>query len=413
MDFHGRRRLPCNSNGRSLYSRQHTGDSLRIFDTIVIGGGAIGLSIAYELKLRAPKMKIAVLDKGQCGREASWAAAGMLVPELEWDDTNTDLPRSFFNLSIESLLIFEDFVRQLEHVSGVDCELRKEGILKLLAAGESPDSWLERYAGLGVHAKYWDMDESEKKEPALAEGITGIHFPNFFQIDNRKLVTALVSACKALEVEFFDYYPMLDARLQNDAIESVECDKDSFSAAVYVLAAGAWSSVFSTLKEVVPEVRPVKGQMSMLQMPNAKFVRYTGLWKNFYYVPRNDGRILIGSTVEDAGFMKTVSDHVIQSFHDTLESVIPNSVFFSPLDKWSGLRPATPDLYPALGSTRLGNLKIATGHYRNGILLTPITARLISEIVAGEPPSPLIQPFTPLRFFKEMAATRNGTAGRV
>lgn len=371
---------------------------------MIIGAGVIGLSIAYELKLRNQKLRIAVLDKNTAGKEASWSSVGMLEPQLiireELEESDGGLQRMFFNLCVESQFIFEEYIRRIEWVSRIGCEYRKEGILNLVSPGENAEKKITWLARLGIRAQYWDQEETEKQEPALAEGFSAIHLPDNHQVENRKLVSALISACRHSQIEIFENCPVTDFNIVNEGIAYIKCLTEQFSAAHYVLTAGSWSSQFAALHGVIPDIRPMRGQIFCLQMPDPKFVRYAGHLDDFYFVPRNDGRILVGSTVEDDGFKKSVSKEIADRFLMTLESIIPNSVYFKPIESWTGLRPASSDRYPILGETSLSNLSVASGHFRNGILLMPITARLMADVILEQKLSPLIQPFRTSRFFR-------------
>lgn len=378
---------------------------VKTYDVVVIGAGIIGLAIAYELKLRNQKLKILVLDKNTAGKEASWASAGMLEPQLNVNEAAGngagELQRKFFNLCIESQFIFEEYLRRVEWISKQECDYRKEGILQLIPPGEKADekrAWLAR---LGLRTNFWNQEETEQYEPALAEGYSAIHLPDNHQVDNRKLMQALIAACRQMQIEILEHCEVTDFSLVNDAVSAAHGHTSQFSAAHYVLTAGSWSSQFPALHGIIPEIQPIRGQIHSMQMPSPQFVRHAGHFDDLYYVPRNDGRILIGSTVEDAGFNKSVSKEVTESFVKKLEAVIPNSVYFKPIESWSGLRPVSNDRYPVLGETALSNLFIATGHFRNGILLMPITARLMADVMLEQKVSPLIKPFSPSRFYKK------------
>ncbi|MBL7995686.1 FAD-dependent oxidoreductase [bacterium] len=378
---------------------------MKSYDIVIIGAGIVGLSIAYELRLRNQKLRIAVVEKGTPGKEASWASVGMLEPQLiitqDFLKEENSIQRLFLNLCIESQFIFEEYIRRIEWVSKVNCEYRKEGILKLIPPDETADEKIAWLARIGIRGHYWSPEETEEREPALAEGYSAIHLPGNHQVENRKLVKALTYACKQTQVEILENCAITDFKVVNDAVADVSGPTETFSAAHYVLTAGAWTSQFPGLHGIIPDIRPMRGQIFSMQMPHERFVRHAGSLDDFYYVPRNDGRILIGSTVEDAGFNKSVSNDVTDGFLKKLETIFPNSVYFKAIESWAGLRPVSEDRFPVLGETALGNLYVASGHFRNGILLMPITARLMADMILDQKVSPLIRPFSTARFFRD------------
>lgn len=372
---------------------------MKIYDVVVIGGGVIGLSIAYEIKFRHSKIKVAILEKTQTGYEASHASAGMLEPQLIMPRQNlSDREKAFFRLCRESQNMYEETIRRIEYHSRMDCEYRKEGILKLISPEIDPKPWLSWYVGLGMHAHFWSVEQTGEAEPALREGMAAIHLPDNHQVENRKLSAALAECCKNLGVDILEYSAVESIILNNEAIDHLQTKTGTVSAARYVLAAGAWSSQIPGLTQTIPEIKPIRGQIVAMQMPKPDFIRYPAYLEDFYYVPRNSGRLLIGSTVEDVGFDKAVTPSVIVGFIEKLRALIPQSKTFESVERWAGLRPCSADRLPLLGETRLTNLVVATGHFRNGILLMPITAKLIADMIITGKPSPMLAPFSPSRF---------------
>lgn len=370
---------------------------MKAFDIVIVGGGIIGLGMAYELRTRSPRLRIAVLDRGLPGRESSWAAAGMLEPQLTYLSDHflpdPERQRSFFNLCRESQLIFEEYVRHVEWVSKSTCDYRKEGILKLVSQSESPQKITAWYSSLGLRADYWTEYEAGDREPALDEGFAAIHLPDNHQVDNRKLVIALAEACRRLGVNVLESQSVTEFVVHDREVTSVRSENERYVAPQFILCGGAWSSQFENLKNIVPDIRPIRGQMVALQMPRKDFVRYATHGDGFYYVPRNDGRLIVGSTVEDVGFDKSVKADMLNAFLAKLVKVIPAAESFEVVEEWAGLRPKTADGYPILGGTELTNLSIATGHFRNGILLMPITAKLMTDYVLEKRVNMLMKPF--------------------
>ncbi|NUM80486.1 glycine oxidase ThiO [bacterium] len=374
---------------------------MKRFDMAVIGGGVIGLAIAYELKYRRPSLAVVLLDKNETGKEASWASVGMLEPQLLSKKSQpeiTQVQRSFFNLCRHSQRLFESYLQQIESFTGLSCEFRKEGILKIFPAGDPPDSVLERLNELSIPARWVDESDLQKLEPHFRNGLAAIHLTENYQVENRKLAEALHRACIQSGVEIHENTGVRDFEITQGRIQLIETEKEKISAGHYVLSAGAWSAQFPALKDFIPDVMPKRGQIAALQMPEKNLIRHAAYVDHFYFVPRNDGRLLAGSTVEDAGFDKQTQPEVIRKFRDQLADVVPLSLSWPMIDAWAGLRPGSVDTFPYLGPTSIGNLTIATGHFRNGILLAPITAKLIAEEILDRKIDPLMEPFLISRF---------------
>lgn len=347
-------------------------------DVIVIGAGLIGLAIAHELAARGATVR--VFDLGEPGAGASWAGAGMLAPYAERIDDEAMLA-----LCRRSLALYPDFVRGLEDETGIDVELRLDGIVE--AAFDD-----ERLAALRVHAdacaaRGIDARVLERSEAMLAEPSLGRHVRGAMiaagqgYVDNRRLGRALREACRRRGV-------LVDAPLSH---LSVECDTRRVrgvrtslgfaSGDAVINAAGAWAAQIDGVPaHAAPPVFPVKGQMLALAAPTG-FLRRTTWVPGAYLVPRSDGRLLIGATVEEAGFDRHVTAAGIRALLDAALSAAPALGAFTMTETWAGLRPGSPDGRPILGPTPIDGLIVAAGHYRNGILLTPETARLVASFV--------------------------------
>lgn len=373
---------------------------LKRYDIAVIGGGVIGLAVAFELKSRQPHLDIILFDKNDAGKEASWASVGMLEPQLlsQKDGSTTPIHRAFFELCRQSQQLFESYLHRIESVSGLSCEFRKEGILKIFPADQPPDGILKWLNTLRIPARWLSESDVRQLEPHFRKGLAAIHLTENYQVENRKLAAALYQACMQTGVNVREHAGIRDFIITQGRIQFAETPEESISAGHYVLAAGAWSSQFSGLKNFIPEVLPKRGQIVALQMPDNNFIKHASYVDHFYFVPRNDGRLLVGSTVEDAGFDKQTQPDVIIKFREQLADIVPASASWTMIDAWAGLRPGSVDAFPYLGPTSIGNLTIATGHFRNGILLTPITAKLIAEEVLEKKVNPLLEPFLISRF---------------
>jgi len=372
--------------------------SMSQYDVVIVGAGLIGLGIAFELKTREPLAKIVVVDKAEACQEASWASAGMLEPQLSLKGVKfhdaADLEKKFFKLCAEIQSIFSAFVQRVEQVSGIDCQYRTEGILKLIPTGQSPNDYLAWLESFLIRYIFLDAAELKVQEPHVREGFTAVHLIDNHQVENRKLSESLKTACLNLGVEVLENKLVMDFEVRKDNALAARMENDILPAGKFVITAGAWSSQFESLAGIVPEIKPKRGQILALQMSQKNSVRHPCYSEGTYFVPRNDGRILIGSTIEDAGFEKSTTADAIEKFQKKINNVIPESEKFAQIGAWAGLRPCTDDGFPYMGATRLKNLSIATGHFRNGVLLTPITARHMTDYILNDKTHIMMKPFS-------------------
>ncbi len=350
---------------------------------VVIGAGLIGLAIAYELRSRGGNVR--VIDAREPGAAASWAGAGMLAPYAE----HIAHP-AFEALCVDSLARYPDFVARLYADGGVDARLHLDGLLEV-ASNDADVARLRALvagrAARGIAAEWLEPHDAHRREPALRANVRGAAFsPTEGHIDNRRLGRALRAACDALGVRIDAFAG--DVALEADArrVLGVRGPQGFIAADTVVNAGGAWAARLAGVppKARVPVV-PVKGQMLALAVPR-DFVRSV-LWvPGAYLVPRDDGRLLIGATVEPAaGFDVRVTAQGVRTLLDAALGALPALGTFAVAETWAGLRPGTPDELPYLGSTPLGGYVVAAGHYRNGILLTPGTASGIADLIEGKP----------------------------
>jgi glycine oxidase len=365
-------------------------------DVIVVGGGLIGLSIAFELAERGAGVR--VYDRAEPARAASWAGAGMLAPYTE---RITD--ESLLALCAASLREYPDFVRRIGDASGIDAHLRLDGVL--YAAFERREmETLRLHAGdlqtRGVRCEVLDRERSLAAEPWLGASVTGGLLKNDEgHVDNRRLGRALAAACEARGVRIEQSFTM-EVECDSRRVLGVRTDRGFNGARAVVNACGAWAAQLRGVpRSCVAPIEPIKGQMLALSVPSG-FVRRATWVPGAYLVPRDDGRLLLGATVESSGFDERVT---AQGLHALLHAALdgaPSLGPFSITETWAGLRPATPDRLPLLGKTELDGFFLATGHYRNGILLAPATARAIAGAIEGDASSDL-QAFSIARFGTE------------
>jgi glycine oxidase len=353
-------------------------------DVLIIGGGVIGMCIARELKKRGVE-KVTLLERGKLGAEASSAAAGMLT--VQADATEHD---EFFDLCHQARGLYENFAAEIKDESGIDIELETSGTLSV-AFGEADSARLEKIFAwqnaAGYAVEKLSAAEVLKLEPAISPAIRGgLYFPRDAQVENRLLVKALGASLRHYGVEIRENTAAESLSRENGKITGAETDTESFAAPVVVLATGAWTSLikFESGSSLSFEVFPVRGQM-LSYLPGQKLLKRVVMSADGYLVPRLDGRILAGATVENAGFEKIVTTEGIHFLLQTAEEIMPGLKSLVVSEEWAGLRPCSADSLPILGK-HFGaeGLFVATAHYRNGILLAPLTGKLVAEeITAG------------------------------
>jgi glycine oxidase len=374
-------------------------------DVAIIGAGVIGLGIAWRLAMRG--VPVAVFDKGACGAGASHAAAGMLAACAEAEPGEEAL----VTLGRASQARWPAFAAELKQASGVDVGLRPEGTLVVALTSDDQarlNHQLVFQQKLGLPLQWITAAETRRREPHLAGKLAGAVFsPEDTQVDNRKLAAALRIAAEAAGASINEHQAV--KTISNDAGRAdgiVLADGRKVAADVVVLAAGAWSrSIDGLAPELRPPVRPIKGQMLALRMdPTAPLLTHVVWAPGAYLVPRLDGRLLVGATVEEKGYDTSLTAGGILTLLEAAWRAVP-AVEELPIDEmWVGHRPGSRDDAPILGTGLIDGLIYATGHHRNGILLTPITADAIAELVLEGAADPAIRPFSIERFGSLRAA---------
>lgn len=317
-----------------------------------------------------------VLDRHQPGREASWAAGGMLA------DREAGSHPLFRAMAQASAAMYPQWAHRLQDESGVHVDLREQGTIRFLDDGHTPDPQGEQQLSL---------DDLRKLEPELTYDAPAV----FLQercVDPRLLTDALVGTAKHLGVDMASGAEVTAIELEHGKSVAALTTKARYAAGAIVNCAGAWAGQFGPVK--IPAV-PVKGQMLAV---TPSVVRHVVRGNGVYLIPRSNSRLVIGSTVEDAGFDKRVDPSVIQHLHQAAAILAPNIGQAKILEDWAGLRPGTPDKLPIMGATHVGGYFLATGHYRDGILLAPVTAQVMAQVIRGERPDFNLAPFSPGRF---------------
>ena len=371
----------------------------------IIGGGVIGLGIGWQLaKLGA---SVAIFEQNRAGRGASWAAAGMLAPLAEAHTEEAEL----LELGCKSLALYPKWVEELEADADMSIGYRVEGTL-IVGLDEDDAQQLhhlfDAQQNLGLDVNWLTGRSAREIEPALSSRVTAaIHCATDYQVDNRLMLTALQRAYQRCGGVLYENTPIEKIVIENGIAIGAQAKNGIHESDVFVLSAGCWSAQVGGIPDAMcPPVRPVKGQMLALQMEGGiaiKTVIRTVRAKyptSVYLVPREDNRLIVGATSEEMGFdTRLTAGGMFELLRGAWE-VVPGIYELPILETWAGLRPGSRDNAPILGKTPIQNLIYATGHYRNGILLTPLTAYEIANLIVSGETSHTIELFQLDRFLK-------------
>ena len=350
--------------------------------TVIIGGGIIGSAIALSLRKRGEQVTIVSRQQGEA---AAFAAGGMIAPQAE-----AIPPSPLLDLSLRSRQFYPDWISELEDMTGLNTGYVPCGILAPVydlketqtSPSVEPATWLEQ-------------SDLEFYQPGLGKEVKGAWwYPEDAQVDNRALMKTLTAAAKEMGVTLREGVTVKGIQKQKGEITKLRTTAGDIKADTYVLATGSW------VKELLPlPVRPIKGQMMSLRMPEPPYpIQRVLFGPNTYLIPREDGRLIVGATVEDVGWTDKNTPLGIKTLSDRAIRLYPNLAEWSIEETWWGYRPTTPDELPILGQSDYENLFLATGHHRHGILLAPITAELIADLICQQKADPLLAHFSPQRF---------------
>lgn len=353
---------------------------MQIWDAIVAGAGIIGASLALELRERGAS--VLVLDRGIPGREASFAAAGMLAP------ADPETPPALRDLAFASAQMYPEFVRKLESLSGISVDFRRQGTIKFFETSSAPLLY-RRLSDEELHAL----------EPGISR-MPAAYVPFFVAedtVDPRLLTQAVLAAAERKGAVVQGNTEVTGMQRHNDFVEVFAGEKRHITRAA-VNCQGAWAGA---------PVKPRKGQMLSFLSEKKDLLRHVIVAPDVYLVPRSSGRILAGATVEDVGYDKTIEAHTMQKLHQAAACLVPELGNLPVAEQWAGLRPGTPDDLPLLGETSERGIFIAAGHFRNGILLAPVTARIMANLIMGTPAGMNIEAFSPARFCPAPVASQS------
>lgn len=371
-------------------------------DVLIIGGGIIGCAIAETLAREGKS--VALIERGMIGRESSWAAAGMLAPQSEMPE-----PCDYFDFCLASRRMYPAVVERVREASGIDPQYRPEGMLYAAFNEAEEKILLERAAWqrpLGANARALTREEARALEPALTSDIRmAVHFQEDHQLDPRLMTRAYMIAARKAGAHILECTPACGLVVESGRVMGARLAQGEMRAQWTILAGGAWSGVLADLSFRIP-LYPVKGQMILFQCATPPF-RHTLHSPGIYLAPRLDGRVIAGATEEhDSGFDKSVRADAVHGLIERAFGLAPKLRDAELADSWSGLRPGTEDKRAILGECPMEGLLLATGHFRNGILLAPITAARIAEFITTARWASDMRAFSIMRFANDERVTR-------
>ncbi|MGH9443713.1 MAG: glycine oxidase ThiO [Thermoanaerobaculia bacterium] len=363
-------------------------------DVVIHGAGIIGCAIAREVA--AGGLSVVVVERNRPGEEASGAAAGLLTPQ-----SHASSPGPLADLGRASLDLYPALARELAEETSIDVDLRMSGSVRIAADEDDERELAELFEwqdGAGWRLARLDAEGLARRTVGALHPRfrAGLEFSDEGSVDCRLLVRALWKSARARGARFRLGESVRALAFSGDRCTGVVTDAETIGARVVVDAAGPWAGLLGGLPVSIP-VRPVRGQIVELVAEDVPFP-FPVSWRDFYVVPRAGGRVLLGSTQEEAGFDKRVTAGAVALLIARAVEVLPRLRAARFSGAWAGLRPASPDSLPLLGESGVPGLLIATGHFRNGILLAPVTARALAALILGRDPPVSLEPFRVERF---------------
>lgn len=359
-----------------------------MFDVIVVGGGVIGLTTAW--KLAEQGVRVQLIEQNQVGREASWAGAGMLPP-ADLSVASTPLAR----LRALSHPLWPEWSAQIRSETGVDNGYINCGALELAWSDAERNETEAKLAAEGARLVRLDQADLRDRYPTLSTEITSaLHLPDMSQVRNPRHLAGLVAFCRKLGVDIVEGEPVVGFETSGEIVSGVKTPRDSYRAEKICLTTGAWSALVAEKLGIHVPVRPVRGQIVLLRQQPLPFTPILEHHEQ-YLVPRPDGRILIGSTMEEAGFIKTNTVEGVSRLTEFAQRLVPGLASAQVEKTWAGLRPSSPEGIPFLGrAAEWHNLYIAFGHFRDGLQLSTGTALVMSQLITGRETSLDLKPYS-------------------
>ena len=365
----------------------------------MVGGGVVGCSVAYHCAEAG--LRVTVLERDRLGAGASGAAAGMLAPQVE-----AHQPDAFLDFCLAGRAEHHVLAERLRDEADLDVEYRRTGVLRLaLEEREAVDlrgraGWQQRR---GLAAEWLEGADLARLEPAFAGAagrrlVGALWLPDEAQVRSPRLVRALATAAIRRGATFQEGTPVLGILTQSGRVTGVRTYQGTVPAERVVLAAGAWSGPLAETGGFAVPVEPIKGQIvalgALMQPP--RHILWSG---ECYVAPKVDGELVVGATEEHAGFDSRPTLSGLLQLATGATDLLPALGRLPVLSQWGGLRPATPDRFPVIGAApQVAGLYVATAHYRNGVLLGPLTGRIVADLMQGRPPCVDVTAYTPARF---------------
>ena len=364
-------------------------------DVVIVGGGVMGCAVALRLARRGAA--VTVIERGIPGAEASSAAAGMLAPQMEAEG-----PGPMLELGLRSRALYPALASELADMTGIDIGYVKSGVLAVALTEDDERALGTRrvwQTARGMRVEALTGDAARVREPALGPAVHGaLLFPDDAQVNARSLARAFSQAAAAAGARFLQGRYVRRVCIEGGVATGVELDGETLRAGTVVVAAGSWSGLVEGAGVPASVVRPARGQLVSIETRPPLFRHVLSVHGRGYLVPRRDGTVIAGSTVEMVGFRKEVTVAGLAEILGLARVLVPGLADAPVIDSWSNFRPFTEDHLPVLGPTAVRGLVLATGHYRNGILLAPVTAQAIADLIATGDAGIDLTPFAVARF---------------
>lgn len=363
---------------------------------VVLGGGIIGLSCAFELQTRGHE--VTVLELQRCGGQATGAAAGMLAPFSE----NVEGPDDFFRLCLQSLRLYPQWQETVRQVSKLHFAYENSGSLYVafheadLLAMQGRLLWQREF---GASVRLLDREELLRQEPQLSkEIVAALHIPEESHVYTPDYIKALELACRLAGVTIHENLEKLEVVNWRSEVLIRAADNRTFSGEKMIVCVGAWAKEMESSFDIRIPIYPIRGQICAYES-NGKPIRHMIFGNQGYLVAKDNGTLVCGASEDIAGFDVSTTERGIERLRRWNKNVVPHLEGQSPFHRWAGLRPATQDGLPLIGPLRNAkHVILAAGHYRNGILLSPVTAKIVADLVEEKRDAAHIEAFKPERF---------------